>query len=108
MSAMPEDAIEETAAGGEQPRGIASPEFFFLLQRMDRLDEKLSARIDQTEAKLSARIDQTETKLSARIDQLLQETKQEISSLKTTMWTAVGVILTAFGIVMAVLLNFTR
>lgn len=34
---MPEEAIREAAATSELPRGLASPEFFFLLQRIDRL-----------------------------------------------------------------------
>lgn len=52
MSAMPEEALKEVAATNEPPNRLASPEFFFLLQRIDRLDEKLSARIDRVEEKL--------------------------------------------------------
>ena len=50
---MSEEAKKET---GEFPYRVASPEFFFLLQRIDRLDEKLSARIDQVEGKLKSLI----------------------------------------------------
>ena len=46
---MSEEAKKETV---EFPYRVASPEFFFLLQRIDQLDEKLSARIDQVEGKL--------------------------------------------------------
>lgn len=49
---MPEEALKEVAATNEPPNRLASPEFFFLLQRIDRLDEKLSARIDRVEEKL--------------------------------------------------------
>ena len=49
MGIMGEEAKKEAT---EFPYRVASPEFFFLLQRIDRLDEKLSARIDQVEGKL--------------------------------------------------------
>lgn len=61
--AMPEEASREMAATSEQPPGNESPrhlvsqEFFFLLQRIDRLDEKLTGRIDHVEEKLGERID---------------------------------------------------
>ncbi|MGI9951298.1 hypothetical protein V3F56_02960 [Moorellaceae bacterium AZ2] len=60
---MPEEALKEVAATNEPPNRLASPEFFFLLQRIDRLDEKLSARMDGLDQKLSARIDKVEGKL---------------------------------------------
>ncbi|MGB9792919.1 MAG: hypothetical protein ACPLTR_10155 [Thermacetogeniaceae bacterium] len=125
---MSEDAVRETAAGSET-RGVASPEFFFLLQRIDRLDEKLSARmeqtnvrIDQLEAKLGARIDQTnaridqintrtdqlEAKLGAKIEQAETSLRQEISAFKSAVWTAAGAIIAAFGVVVAVLLALRR
>ncbi|WP_207707638.1 hypothetical protein [Desulfofundulus thermobenzoicus] len=59
MMAMPEETIKEIAATSEQspgsmpPRGLVSQEFFFLLQRIDRLDEKLSARMDKMDDKLN-------------------------------------------------------
>jgi len=74
--AMPEEAIKETAAtseqppGNEPPRHLVSQEFFFLLQRIDRLDEKFTERIDRVESKLTGRIDHVEEKLSERIDNL--------------------------------------
>lgn len=48
---MPEEVFKEVAPTSEQPaqestvRNLASPEFFFLLQRIDRLDEKLTDEI---------------------------------------------------------------
>lgn len=77
---MSEDAAREAAAGNET-RGVASPEFFFLLQRIDRLDEKLSARMEQT----NARIDQLEAKIGARIDQ----TSARIDQLEAKLGTRI-------------------
>lgn len=57
MSAVPEEALKEAAATSEPPNRLASPEFFFLLQRIDRLDEKLSREIKEVEVKLDAKLD---------------------------------------------------
>ncbi len=74
---MPEEIARETAAGSEQPpRGLASPEFFFLLQRIDRLDEKLSARIDHLEEKLDREV----KALSGEIRALDEKLSGEISA----------------------------
>lgn len=67
---MPEEAIRETAATGEPPRGLASPEFFFLLQRIDRLDERVNARIDQLDEKLSGEIKTETRRLDEKLDGL--------------------------------------
>ncbi|MGI9951303.1 hypothetical protein V3F56_02985 [Moorellaceae bacterium AZ2] len=70
MSAVPEEALKEIAATNEPPNRLASPEFFFLLQRIDRLDEKLSARIDRVDEKLSSRINRLEEKIDRVQDRL--------------------------------------
>ncbi|MBE3582225.1 MAG: hypothetical protein IMW96_11450 [Thermoanaerobacteraceae bacterium] len=54
---MPEEALKEVAATNEPPNRLASPEFFFLLQRIDRLDEKLSREIKEVEVRLDAKLD---------------------------------------------------
>jgi len=41
-----EETQKETASAGEPPRRLVSGEFFFLLNRIDRLDEKISAKLD--------------------------------------------------------------
>ncbi|MEW8959733.1 hypothetical protein [Neomoorella humiferrea] len=93
MSAMPEESLREIAATNEPPRTIASAEFFFLLQRIDRLDEKLTKEIrdgDQNseertsavEQKLSQRIDTVEQKLSHRIDAVEQKLSQRIEAVE--------------------------
>lgn len=47
MAPVAEAQLEMAATGGSEPgRRFASDEFFFLLQRIDRLDEKLTARVD--------------------------------------------------------------
>jgi len=61
---MPEDVTKETATtsdGGKRTRmRLASEEFFFLLQRIDRLDEKLSGEIKAQ----GERIDRLDEKLN--------------------------------------------
>lgn len=39
---MVEEILRETAAAGEPPKGLTSSEFFFLLQRADRLGQKFT------------------------------------------------------------------
>ena len=85
---MNEEAKKETV---EFPYRVASPEFFFLLQRIDRLDEKLSARIDQ----VNIRIDQVEEKLSARIDQVE-------GKLKSLIWATMGIVLASLALTISV------
>nr|WP_109206385.1 hypothetical protein [Moorella sp. Hama-1] len=41
-----EETKKETASAGEPPHRLVSEEFFFLLNRIDRLDEKISAKLD--------------------------------------------------------------
>ena len=89
---MSEEAKKETV---EFPYRVASPEFFFLLQRIDRLDEKLSARIDQVNEKLTKRIDQVDEKLSARIDQVE-------GKLKPLFWTTIGIVLASLALTISV------
>ena len=83
--AMPEEAIREMAAtseqppGNEPPRHLVSQEFFFLLQRIDRLDEKFTERIDR---------------LRTELRQEMGDVKQEISSLR--FWT-IGAVITVIA-----------
>ncbi|MGB9858887.1 MAG: hypothetical protein ACPLQP_02990 [Moorellaceae bacterium] len=81
MSTVPEEALKEVAATNEPPNRLASPEFFFLLQRVDRLDEKLSREIKEVDLKLSAKIDSLDEKLSGRIDGLDQKLSARIDKL---------------------------
>lgn len=57
MMAVPEETLREAAAANEPPGRLASPEFFFLLQRIDRLDEKLSREIREETTRLEAKLD---------------------------------------------------
>jgi DNA repair exonuclease SbcCD ATPase subunit len=108
VSAVPEEALKETAATSEPPNRLASPEFFFLLQRIDRLDEKLSREIKEVDLKLSARIDSLDEKLysldqklSSRIDRVeekidrvqdrLDRLQDRVDSIK--FW-AIGAVIT--------------
>lgn len=86
---MPEDTTKETAATSEPPGGrrgrlrLASQEFFFLLQRIDRLDEKLSGEIKAQ----GVRIDRLDEKINA----LNEKINNKFNNL--TFW-AVGILVT--------------
>ena len=72
MAVMAEEARENIS---DFPYRVASPEFFFLLQRIDRLDEKLSGEIKALDSKLSDKIEKLEQNMS--------------SAITTVMWTGV-------------------
>ncbi len=80
---MPEEIIREVAATGEfsgdggPPRNLASPEFFFLLQRIDRLDEKLTGEIKFLDNKITA----LDNKLTGEIKALDNKFTSEIKAL---------------------------
>lgn len=84
MSAVAEETVKEIAATNEPPRGLASPEFFFLLQRIDRLDEKLSGEIKGE----IGRIDQ---KFTGEIRRLEDKFDKKMDSIK--FWT-IGAVMT--------------
>lgn len=102
------EAQPEVAAGGEPGRRFASDEFFFLLQRIDRLDEKMTARIDAVMAridavdgKLTARVDAVDGKLTARID----EVRRDLDGLRTWAIGLLFTVLAGFGGVIVALLR---
>jgi len=110
------EAQVEVAAGGESGRRFASDEFFFLVQRIDRLDEKLTARvdavdaklvgrIDAVEAKLATRIDGVEAKLAGRIDAVEQKLSRDIDSLRAWAIGLLFTVLVGFGGVIVTLLR---
>ncbi|HHW42233.1 MAG TPA: hypothetical protein GXX25_00155 [Desulfotomaculum sp.] len=72
-------ATSEQPPGNEPPRHLVSQEFFFLLQRIDRLDEKFTERIDR---------------LRTELRQEMGDVKQEISSLR--FWT-IGAVITVIA-----------
>jgi hypothetical protein len=103
--------VAATGTAGESGRRFASEEFFFLLQRIDRLDEKLTARTDSLEQKLTARIDGVEQKLTARIDGVEQKLTARIDGVEHKLdslraW-AIGLLLTLLagfaGVIVALL-----
>jgi len=89
---MSEEARREPAQ--EFPYRVASPEFFFLLQRIDRLDEKLTAEI----AAVRQEIRTTEMALRGEIAAL----RKEVSG--TLRW-VIGLVLTTLGLVLGVALK---
>ncbi|BCV20408.1 hypothetical protein [Moorella sp. Hama-1] len=48
-----EETKKETASAGEPPHRLVSEEFFFLLNRIDRLDEKMSAGFSEVRKELT-------------------------------------------------------
>ncbi len=88
---MPEEIIREAAATGEfsgggwPPRNLASPEFFFLLQRIDRLDEKLTGEIKILDNKITAMDNKFTSEIKALDNKFTSEIKAvsgEISILR--------------------------
>jgi len=81
-----------------------SPEFMFLLQRIDRVEEKLSARINQVEEKLSARMEQEIGNLRQDVNSL----KQDNHALRGLIWGTFSLILAAIGIAATVAITILR
>lgn len=76
MMALPEEVIKQTAATGEQSQHtLASPEFFFLLQRIDRLDEKLTSEIKAGDDRLATEIKALAGEMKALESRLTAEIK---------------------------------
>jgi len=69
VALVAEEAKREQQAP-EFPYRVASPEFFFLLQRIDRLDEKFTGLFAALDAKLAGEI--------AAVRQEVREVRQEI------------------------------
>jgi hypothetical protein len=73
---MADEALKETAATTDKPRArekhpgnrLASGEFFYLAERIDRLDEKLTGKIENESKALNGRIDALDAKLTGKIE----------------------------------------
>jgi len=108
---MPE---EKTLEMKDQPGA-----FFYLMNRIDGVDQKLSAKIDRLddrisdlEDKIDARINTLENKLEDKMDRMRQEFREEIGKLggridmldgkiDALRYWAVGVLIIGFGGVIA-------
>ena len=88
---MADEAIKEVAAAREKHRGtrLASGEFFYLVERIDKLDEKMSNKIDtkiqDLDVKLTNRIDGLDSKLTGRIDGLDSKLTGRIDGLDSKL-----------------------
>ncbi|QGP94084.1 hypothetical protein MGLY_35090 (plasmid) [Neomoorella glycerini] len=108
MSAMPEESLREIAATNEPHHTLASPEFFFLLQRIDKLDETLTKEIKDGDQKLESRIDKLENridKLESRIDKLDEKFSGKLTTLNYFAAGALFTLVTGFIGVIATLLS---
>jgi len=101
---------EVAATGGEPGRRFASDEFFYLLQRVDRLDEKLTARIDMVDAridvadqKLTARIDGVNARIDRLDEKLTSELREVQRGLNGTLRWTIGLAVACFGVMAGVL-----
>ena len=88
---MAQEVLRETASTNESSRGLISQEFFFLLQRMDRLDEKFSAEVKRMDDKFSSEIRRLEGKLDRKLGNLFWATLGVIVTLAAGLG---GVIIT--------------
>lgn len=104
MSAMPEDSLQEIAATNEPHHTLASPEFFFLLQRIDKLDETLTKEIKDGVQKLAQEIKESNQRLENRIDKLDEKFDGKLTTLNYFAAGALFTLLTGFiGIIVALL-----
>ncbi len=94
---------------------LTTPEFMYLLQRVDRLDEKFTSRIDSLDVKftgrienLSDRIDRLDEKFTNKIDGLRQEVKQDTSSIKTLIWATFGLMVATIAIALTVTISLVK
>lgn len=112
---------------------LTTPEFMYLLQKVDRLDEKFTGRIDNLSNridnldekftsringldekftgridKLSNRIDNLDEKFTNKIDALRQEVKQDTSSIKTLIWATFGLMVGTIAIALTVAASLVR
>ena len=91
----------------EFPYRAASPEFFFLLQRIDRLDEKFSGLFATLDAKLTGQIGSLRQEMREELAALRREIREEIAGLRQDARggerSTKNLILGAFGVVLAAL-----
>lgn len=101
---MPEENVLEVK---EQPGA-----FFYLMNRIDSVDQKLSTKIDRMDEKIDAKISGLEDKMNVKIndledkiDKMRQEFKEEIGKLDekidTLRYWATGILVVGFGGVIA-------
>lgn len=116
---------------------LTTPEFMYLLQRVDRLDEKFTDRIDNLsnridkldekftsridaldekftskitglDGKLTGRIENLDEKFTNKIDVLRQEVKQDTSSIKTLIWATFGLMVGTIAIALTVAISLVK
>jgi hypothetical protein len=83
---------------------LTSPEFLFLLQRMDNLEAKLYARIDSLESKLDAKIDRLETTFKDEIAKV----RGDVSGVRGLVWTSIGLMLGALALTATVIMSLLQ
>jgi putative sterol carrier protein len=115
MSAMADEAIKEVAATRERYRGtrLTSGEFFYLAERIDRLDEKMTAKIDSGNNALDAKLQSLDAKLTGEIRaldaKLTGKIESEVKNLSdkftTTQHWMIGLFVAAVGVIVAILLH---
>jgi hypothetical protein len=98
---------EEARKEGPQefPYRVASPEFFFLLQRIDRLDEKLTAEIASLRQELKATEAGLRQEIKAAEAGLRSEVAAVWNSLGGTLRWVTGLVLAALALAAAVALK---
>ncbi|MEW5932082.1 MAG: hypothetical protein AB1816_00660 [Bacillota bacterium] len=75
------DAKLEAAATGESGRRLASEEFFFLLQRIDRLGEKIALQIGELRAEMRSEV----SALCGGMSSLRGEINAALSGIRTEL-----------------------
>lgn len=107
MKAVADEAIKEVAATREKRPNyrLASQEFFYLVERIDRLDEKLTNKIESLnkslDTKLTDEIKSLDTKLTGKIESL--DTK--FNTIQQWMIGVLVALIVGFGGIIAVLMR---
>lgn len=91
MSAVTQETKENAS---DFPYRVASLEFFFLLQRIDRLDEKLSAEITGLRQEFREEMNGLRQEFRGEMNGL----RQEVSGVRGLIWTTLGLMLGALAI----------
>lgn len=83
---------------------LTSPEFLFLLERIDRIEE----RIRNTENVLRQEIKQEIAGVKNEIAGVKEELKREITGTRSLIWTTMGLMLGALALTATVVVSMLR
>jgi len=113
------EAKLEAAATGEPGRRLVSEEFFFLLQRIDRLDEKIALQIGELRAEMRGEVSALRSEMSSlrgEMNAALSGIRRELAEMQRSLagmmrsanaltWACLGVMAGVLGVVIALVVK---